>query len=79
MANPTEIAVMKRNCEISLDQYVIQARKTCSMLSRFPIYPLTESERHKLNEQRIQELEAYEYYMFARGLLLAEAGVGPNG
>lgn len=62
----TELLNLKASCETLLDEYVIEARRTCEALSKMEPPPLQLDERIELHGQRLRENDALARYQAAR-------------
>jgi hypothetical protein len=74
------LVALERECSSTLQTYIDQARKTCSMLRMSKGEPLTADNR-KIMHQRSLENEAHERYMEVRERLfeVAQRGYGKPG
>jgi PP-loop superfamily ATP-utilizing enzyme len=75
------LVALQRECSSTLQTYIDQARKTCSMLRMSKGEPLTADNLRKIMHQRSLENEAHERYMEVRERLfeVAQRGYGKAG
>jgi hypothetical protein len=75
------LVALERECDSTLQAYIDQARKTCSMLRRSEGEPLNADDLRKIMHQRSVENEAHRRYMELRERLfeVAHRGYGKRG
>lgn len=76
--NSSEFQRLHQICEASLQQYILEARNTCTLLGRTKGKALTLLQRAELVSQRNVENAALDRYQQTRRDLMEAAKVGPD-